>query len=383
MKIKRTLYILSLLLFISITSCSDSKSTNLKIEKANVVITLSTDNENSIVDAIITLTNNNGNPELVYEQSTNSNNVNFTDVVYGIYTLLVISTGYDQFTNNNFSVNTALVNVQITLVEEQPEEKANVVITIVAENGGSVVGAVVTLTNNNGNPDHVYEQLADSSNINFTDVVFGVYTLIVEHASNGSYTNINFSVQSALVSQSVTLIISYEIGDLGPAGGYIFYDKGYYSDGWRFLEASPANSEFNADWGAWDIISGNYVWYDVEGTETSIGTGKSNTRLIVDMLNELGQTDKSSQICDSMIVNDFSDWFLPSKDELNLMYHTLHLHGIGHFGQGSGIDPWMNWDYCSSSQSDINHIWGHSFDTGIQTFYGKHSYSRIRAIRSF
>ena len=33
----------------------------------------------------------------------------------------------------------------------------------------------------------------------------------------------------------------YSIGDIGPAGGYIFYDKGYYSDGWRYLEAAPAD----------------------------------------------------------------------------------------------------------------------------------------------
>lgn len=31
----------------------------------------------------------------------------------------------------------------------------------------------------------------------------------------------------------------YEIGDTGPADGLVFYDKGYYSDGWRFLEAAP------------------------------------------------------------------------------------------------------------------------------------------------
>lgn len=31
----------------------------------------------------------------------------------------------------------------------------------------------------------------------------------------------------------------YKIGDWGPAMGYIFYDKGSYSDGWRYLEANP------------------------------------------------------------------------------------------------------------------------------------------------
>ena len=33
----------------------------------------------------------------------------------------------------------------------------------------------------------------------------------------------------------------YKVGDEGPAGGIIFYDKGEYSDGWRYLEAAPAD----------------------------------------------------------------------------------------------------------------------------------------------
>ncbi|GHU30912.1 hypothetical protein FACS1894172_04920 [Spirochaetia bacterium] len=35
----------------------------------------------------------------------------------------------------------------------------------------------------------------------------------------------------------------YKIGDTGPAGGLIFYNKGDYSDGWRYLKAAPANTE--------------------------------------------------------------------------------------------------------------------------------------------
>jgi hypothetical protein len=41
----------------------------------------------------------------------------------------------------------------------------------------------------------------------------------------------------------------YKIGDTGPAGGIVFYDKGFVSDGWRYLEATPAGTEFTADWG--------------------------------------------------------------------------------------------------------------------------------------
>jgi len=54
----------------------------------------------------------------------------------------------------------------------------------------------------------------------------------------------------------------------GPAGGYVFYEKGSVSDGWRYLEAAPASSEFNAQWGAYGK--------DVSGTLTGIGTGRAN-----------------------------------------------------------------------------------------------------------
>jgi hypothetical protein len=36
----------------------------------------------------------------------------------------------------------------------------------------------------------------------------------------------------------------YNIGEKGPAGGIVFYDKGKVSDGWRYLEAAPSHTEF-------------------------------------------------------------------------------------------------------------------------------------------
>ena len=33
----------------------------------------------------------------------------------------------------------------------------------------------------------------------------------------------------------------YALGDIGPAGGYIFYENpNYAADGWRYLEAAPS-----------------------------------------------------------------------------------------------------------------------------------------------
>jgi hypothetical protein len=62
---------------------------------------------------------------------------------------------------------------------------------------------------------------------------------------------------------------TYKIGDTGPAGGIIFYDKKVFTNGWRYLEAIPAEMEFTAQWGTERT--------DVQKLETAVGTGKSNT----------------------------------------------------------------------------------------------------------
>jgi hypothetical protein len=119
----------------------------------------------------------------------------------------------------------------------------------------------------------------------------------------------------------------YEVGAIGPAGGRIFYDKGHVTDGWRYLEAAPAEAEFTADWGAY--------LKEVGGTTTGIGTGKRNTELIVEFLRRNGENGKAAQLCDSLNIDGYDDWFLPSRDELNLMYtrprdwENLALPGTG------------------------------------------------------
>ena len=60
----------------------------------------------------------------------------------------------------------------------------------------------------------------------------------------------------------------------GPAGGYIFYDKGYVSDGWRYLEAAP----YDAGYAAWSDVIFQAV---PGGTDNAIGSGQINTINII------------------------------------------------------------------------------------------------------
>lgn len=120
----------------------------------------------------------------------------------------------------------------------------------------------------------------------------------------------------------------YTIGGAGPSGGWIFYDKGSYSDGWRYLEAAPAGAETSL---IWQDLTVDFIGTSAQGT--TIGTGKSNTEAIVAYLTSLDQTtDRAAIYCKNLDFNGFKDWFLPSLDELSQIYANLYNSSIGGFG---------------------------------------------------
>ena len=68
---------------------------------------------------------------------------------------------------------------------------------------------------------------------------------------------------------------------------------------------------------------------DVVGTSTDIGSGSRNTQLIVEFLRLSNENERAAQLVSQLNINSFTDWFLPSKDELYFMYRNLHLNGLG------------------------------------------------------
>ena len=168
---------------------------------------------------------------------------------------------------------------------------------------------------------------------------------------------------------SATCNDTYVLRDIGPAGGWIFYDKGSYSDGWRYLEAAPASAELTLV--AWGIY---WVWIRV--TETGIGTGQSNTTAIVGIQGT--ESDYAAPLCDALVVENngvtYSDWFLPSKDELNLMYTNLKVFGVGGFADSY---------YWSSFEFDRRFAWFQSFDSGNQYAENKSPNRSAWAVRAF
>lgn len=157
---------------------------------------------------------------------------------------------------------------------------------------------------------------------------------------------------------------AYALGDTGPAGGLIFYDKGSYSDGWRYLEAAPSDQSTGIQW-----YNGTYV---ATGATGAIGTGQANTTAIVAAQ---GAGNYAAQLCNDLTEGGYSDWFLPSEDELNWMRENLYLKGIGGF-----TDSY----YWSSSENNANSAWLQYFYNGFQSLSLKYYTNyRVRAVRAF
>jgi hypothetical protein len=175
---------------------------------------------------------------------------------------------------------------------------------------------------------------------------------------------------------------TYRLGQIGPAGGIVFYDKGQYSEGWRYLEAAPPSMEFSAEWSSQRVI--------VDGTDDKIGSGKYNTMLIVNTLAVSGETEThAAKLCQDMVVNGYADWFLPSLMELDMMYDRLKRQDDEDDDEPHGeenIGRFVEDLYWSSSEIEF---WGQNFGVAIdfsqgnQSNRGKALRLRVRPVRTF
>jgi hypothetical protein len=164
----------------------------------------------------------------------------------------------------------------------------------------------------------------------------------------------------------------FEIGDTSPSGGLVFYENpNFANDAWRYLEAAPVDQSAGAKWGCFrKAIAG--------ARGTAVGTGTQNTK---DMLAACSESDTAAALCANYELNGVRGWFLPSRDELALLYRNLAANGVGNFSD-VGIPD--NFNYWTSSQQTADMAGHIDFaDNGRQHGDDKDFPRRVRAIRAF
>lgn len=196
-------------------------------------------------------------------------------------------------------------------------------------------------------------------------------------ASATAYT-ITATNASGSATQTFTLTVTsivYTVGQTGPGGGKIFYVVTTpfacgptLATTCTYLEAAPTT-------GTNPWTDAGYVWSgntnsSIGTTGTAIGTGYKNT---LAMINQSNTADRAGTISQAYRgPNNLTDWFLPSKDELNQLY-----------AQKTTVGMFVADFYWSSSEDDANFAWGQFFYGGFQNYDGKYLTHYVRPVRAF
>jgi len=150
-------------------------------------------------------------------------------------------------------------------------------------------------------------------------------------------------------------------------GGIIFY---LYRDGGGLIAAPSDQYYGTAEWGC--------MGTDLSGAGgIVIGTGAQNT---INIVTECNTSGTAADLCANLTLGGYSDWFLPSKDELIEMYWNI---GIGNAYYLENIGGFSNGKYWSSTEQQGNEAYSLSFNNGFFTYLDKDTPHFVRAVRAF
>ena len=174
----------------------------------------------------------------------------------------------------------------------------------------------------------------------------------------------------------------FKVGDLAHGGIVFWVDE----SGEHGLVAALSDQNANIIW------SQNVTVTGATGGETSeheiggIGAGSMNSRLIV-MDNHTGLS--AAKICTDLVLEGYSDWYLPSLGELYLMVINLHRNGCPLDGSDcpTALGDFNSELYWSSTERSETSAYRMDFEGGlagsIQSGKKDTAIDPIRAIRRF
>jgi uncharacterized protein (TIGR02145 family) len=239
-------------------------------------------------------------------------------------------------------------------------------VTNVTTSTAIVTGAVISEGDQNTVRGFCYSTISNptiSNDTTMNGTGLGVYTgTLMNLTPLTTYYVRAYAANSVGTSYGSELIFTTDSIRIGSnyAGGIVFYVD---STGQHGLVCAPSD-QGGFQWGC--------VGADIMGTSEAIGTGQSNTNLILS-----GCSDRpiAASVCDDLVLNGHNDWYLSSNQELILMYQNLRTHNVGNFS-----NEW----YRSSSQFNSVDDWGVHFNFGYVTNLGKANGSYlVRAVRAF
>ena len=191
------------------------------------------------------------------------------------------------------------------------------------------------------------------------------------------------------------------VGVQGPGGGTVFYvdTEGRYSD-FDYLEVAPADASSGVKWSTTTALCGlladescQVAFLTTSGealNHVAIGTGRAATAAIIARhdAGAVSKNDYAAGVADAYTTPTATDWFLPSRDELNELCkyarNTGQAAGGGTFCMGGTLrNGFSAQAYWSSSEfvQNVGFYW--NFGEGISGSAYKGFTAYVRPVRAF
>jgi len=253
-----------------------------------------------------------------------------------------------------------------------------------ANTGGSVnnEGGVSVTTkgvvwNTSPNPTvSLSTKTIDGSGIgSFTSILTGLTRLttyyVRAYATNSSGTSYG-------TEYSFTTLNTLQIGD-SYQGGIIAYiyqpgDVGYIAGETHGLIAAESDFSTKYIYGCAGI--------NIVGAG-SVTNGQQNT---IDIVSGCSTPNIAAKVCNDLVLNGYTDWYLPSRDELTILYQNRN--SIGGFALGFSPDFYWSSTECDNTPGNAcdpptSWAFARRFSDGNNGTYTKGSSLRVRAVRKF
>lgn len=169
---------------------------------------------------------------------------------------------------------------------------------------------------------------------------------------------------------------TYSVGDFAQGGIVFWVDE----TGQHGLVCAKEDQSTGVRWYAG---TNGYTLAKGDGTFS----GEANTSIIIAAQVAIGDDGSTyaARICNELQVTEggktYGDWYLPSKEELNLMYQNkATIDATAGVNGGSGFaSAW----YWSSTEYGTSSAWGQTFGDGSQDASSKSYTDYVRAVRAF
>lgn len=219
----------------------------------------------------------------------------------------------------------------------------------------------------------------------------------------GTSSPTGFTARSVCGANGTTLC---EVGVQGPGGGTIVYvDLTNEMPGYDYLEVAPSDAlsdddAFSHRWARTTAFCGSTASVDCQSSYlidagnalkyVGLGTGRAATAAIVAVHNadDVEKKMYAAGAADTYTTATASDWFLPSRDELNEVCkyarNTGQAAGAGTVCSGGTLrSGFASEPYWSSSENEPDKAWGQYFLNGEPGSDLKSRAYRVRPVRAF